>query len=77
MGAYSFLSRRLGPAETERVIPSGKIWRAEELHELGVVDRLAEPGEASRRCVISSPNVVAGRRTRWWRCRPCARSPTR
>jgi DSF synthase len=45
MGAYSFLSRRLGAAETERVILSGKTWRAEELHELGVIDMLAEPGE--------------------------------
>lgn len=45
MGAYSFLSRRLGAAETERVIMSGKTWLAEELHELGIVDMLAEPGE--------------------------------
>lgn len=45
MGAYSFLSRRLGAAETERVILSGKTWRAEELYELGVIDMLAEPGE--------------------------------
>lgn len=45
MGAYSFLSRRLGATETERVILSGKTWRAEELHELGVIDMLAEPGE--------------------------------
>lgn len=44
MGAYSFLSRRLGASEAERVILSGKTWRAEELHELGVVDLLAEPG---------------------------------
>ena len=44
MGAYSFLSRRLGPAETERVILSGKTWRSEELHELGIVDVLADPG---------------------------------
>lgn len=45
MGAYSFLSRRIGDIETERVILSGKIWKAEELHELGVVDILAEPGQ--------------------------------
>ena len=44
MGAYSFLSRRLGAAETERVILSGKTWSSEELHELGVVDLLADPG---------------------------------
>ena len=45
MGAYSFLSRRLGAAETERVILSGKTWQTEELHELGVIDMLADPGE--------------------------------
>lgn len=45
MGAYSFLSRRLGAAETERFILSGKTWRSEELYELGIVDILAEPGE--------------------------------
>lgn len=44
MGAYSFLSRRLGATETERVILSGKTWCAEELHEIGVIDMLAEPG---------------------------------
>jgi DSF synthase len=44
MGAYSFLSRRLGASEAERVILSGKTWRAEELHELGMIDILAEPG---------------------------------
>ncbi|MCB1790821.1 MAG: crotonase/enoyl-CoA hydratase family protein [Gammaproteobacteria bacterium] len=60
MGAYSFLSRRLGPAETERVILSGKIWRAEELHELGVVDRLAEPGEGEQ----AVRDFVAERRRR-------------
>jgi DSF synthase len=45
MGAYSFLARRLGAAETERIILSGKTWRAEELHEIGIVDILAEPGQ--------------------------------
>jgi DSF synthase len=44
MGAYSFLSRRLGPSEAERIILSGKTWRAEELHEMGLIDILAEPG---------------------------------
>lgn len=44
MGAYSFLSRKIGASEAERVILSGRIWLAEELHELGLVDILAEPG---------------------------------
>lgn len=44
MGAYSFLSRRIGAVEAERMIFSGKIYAAEELHEVGVVDVLAEDG---------------------------------
>jgi DSF synthase len=45
MGAFSFLSRRLGANEAERVILSGKTWKADELHELGLIDILAEPGQ--------------------------------
>jgi DSF synthase len=44
MGAYSFLSRRIGPAEAEKLIFSGRIYSAEELHELGVVDVVADDG---------------------------------
>jgi DSF synthase len=44
MGAYSFLLRRLEPARAERMILSGRIWSAEELYEMGVVDRLADEG---------------------------------
>lgn len=45
MGAYSLLARRLGMAQAERMIASGKLYTAEELHELGLVQVLAEPGE--------------------------------
>lgn len=65
MGAYSFLSRRLGATETERVILSGKTWKAEELYELGVIDVLAEPGQGEtvvRECISErrrrSPNTM-------------------
>ena len=44
MGAYSFLARRLGAARAEKMILSGRIYTAEELHELDVVQILAEPG---------------------------------
>jgi len=44
MGAYSFLARRLDPIQAERMILSGKIYKAEELHEIGVIDRLADVG---------------------------------
>ena len=45
MGAYSFLSRRISPAQVERMILSGRIYSADELYELGVVDVLANDGE--------------------------------
>lgn len=45
MGAYTFLARRLGPVQAERMILSGKIYGAEELFELGIIDRIVEPGE--------------------------------
>ncbi|MGE0737020.1 MAG: crotonase/enoyl-CoA hydratase family protein [Alphaproteobacteria bacterium] len=44
MGAYSFLARRIGSVKAEEMIFSGKIFSAEELHALGVVDVLAEDG---------------------------------
>lgn len=44
MGAYSFLSRRIGAVETEKMIFSGKIYGAPELHEMGIVDILADDG---------------------------------
>ena len=45
MGAYSFLSRRLDAMRAEKMILSGRIYTAEELHEMGIVDILAEDGE--------------------------------
>ena len=44
MGAYSFLSRKIAPASAKELILSGRIYTAEELHALGVVDVLAEDG---------------------------------
>lgn len=45
MGAYTFLSRRIGRANTERLISSGKTYSAEEAFRDGVIDILAEDGE--------------------------------
>jgi DSF synthase len=45
MGAFSFLCRRLGSAEAERMINSGETFTAEELYERGIINVLAEPGE--------------------------------
>ena len=44
MGAFSFLSRKLNSAHAQRMIMSGKIYSAEELHALGLVDVLADDG---------------------------------
>ncbi len=48
MGAYSLLARRIGPRLAERLITSGKLYRAEELYEMGVVDVLAEDGQGQK-----------------------------
>jgi len=45
MGAYSILSRKVGPAQAEKMIMSGKLYTAEELYEMGAIDILAEKGE--------------------------------
>jgi len=45
MGAYSFLSRKVGGSLAESIILSGKIYSSEELHEMGIVDVLAEKGQ--------------------------------
>ncbi len=45
MGAYSFLSRRIGGPAAEKMIMSGNLYSAAELHEMGIVDVLAEDGE--------------------------------
>jgi DSF synthase len=45
MGAYSFLTRRVGPAEAHRLVTSGTVYTAEQLHRLGIVDVLVEDGE--------------------------------
>jgi len=45
VAAYSLLARRLGPARAERFILSGRVYSAEELYDMGVVDVLAENGE--------------------------------
>lgn len=45
MGAYSLLSRKIGPAAAEKMILSGEIFSSERLHEMGVIDILADQGE--------------------------------
>jgi len=47
-GAYSFLSRKIGMIEAERMILSGKLYSAEELYKLGAIDILAEDGQGEK-----------------------------
>ncbi len=45
MGAHAFLSRKLGTSMADRVIMGDVTFTAEQMHELGIVDRLVEPGQ--------------------------------
>lgn len=45
MGAFSLLSRRVGSRLAQQLILSGKVYGAEELHAMGVVDVIADDGE--------------------------------
>ena len=44
MGAYSFLARRIDPVRVEKMILSGRIYTAQELHEICLVDVVAGSG---------------------------------
>jgi DSF synthase len=44
MGAFSFLSRKVGRRTAERLITSGAIYSARELYDLGVVDVITADG---------------------------------
>lgn len=48
MGAFSFLSRRIGPAKAEGLLRSGTVYSAADLHDMGVVDVLAEDGDGEK-----------------------------
>jgi len=45
MGAYSFVERRIGQKGAEELITSGKIYSAEEMVALGVIDLAVEDGQ--------------------------------
>ena len=44
MGAVSFLSRRVGAAQAQEIIASGRVYSAREMFTLGVVDYLTPEG---------------------------------
>lgn len=45
MGAYSFLCRRLDGVRAEQMIRSGRLFEAQELADMGLVDQVVEKGE--------------------------------
>ena len=44
MGAHQLLARRLPPVQAERLILSGRLYTAEELYEMGLIDVLVDEG---------------------------------
>jgi DSF synthase len=54
MGALSFLARRVGTAKAEQICGSADVYSAEDMHRMGIVDRLVDDGmglEAVRRYI--------------------------
>jgi DSF synthase len=45
MGAHSLLSRKIGLARAEEMMLSSRLYTAEEMHDMGIVHVLAEPGQ--------------------------------
>jgi DSF synthase len=65
MGAYSFLSRRIAPAQAERMMLDGRVYGAEELHRMGVIDMLVPRGqgiEAAREFIRRNRRIPNARR---------------
>ena len=44
MGAFSFLSRKLGMVRAQKMILTGRIYSATDLYDMGLIDILAEDG---------------------------------
>ena len=45
MGAYSLIARRLGSAKAKRMVMSGRIFSADDLFEMGLIDLVVEDGQ--------------------------------
>lgn len=48
MGAYSLVARKAGPKIADEMIHDGKLYTAEQAHEMGLVDILVEDGEGEK-----------------------------
>ena len=65
MGAHCLLARKLGLAKAEEMMLSNRLYSAEEMHALGIVHVLAEPGEgeeAVKDYVARNSRRLAGHR---------------
>src|SRR4051794_30307308 len=63
MGAHCLLSRKVGLAKAEEMMLSNRLYSAEEMHEMGLVHVLAEPGrgeEAVRDYIARSGRRQSG-----------------
>jgi DSF synthase len=47
MGAYSFLERRVGRRPAEEIIATGKIYSADDMLAMGVIDSVVESGQGA------------------------------
>lgn len=45
MGAYTFLTRRVAPAQAERMMLDARVYPVEELRAMGIVDQVVPKGE--------------------------------
>jgi DSF synthase len=64
MGAYSFLARRLDPARVERMILSGRIYSAEELYDMALIDVVSEDGHGVQEVDIFIKKLEKSKNTR-------------
>lgn len=65
MGAYTLLTRRLDAMRAEKMILSGQTYSAQDLHEMGLVDVVAEDGEgvqAVERYIAATSRTYEARR---------------
>jgi DSF synthase len=64
MGAYSFLARRLDPARVERMILNGRIYSAEELFDMGIIDTISEDGHGVQEIEVFIKKLEKSKNTR-------------
>lgn len=74
MGAVTMLTRRVGPALTERLVMSGQTYTGREMFELEVIDHIAAPGAARAAAMLW---MTEEGETKWRRRRALAEARRR